>query len=75
MMEPQVPQPWVPMIKFVDFARERGVKRYVLCAGTTAAIGKDGMGRVWEHYVRNDLDFCVLRPPWFMGTYCWRGGE
>lgn len=67
MMEPQVPQPWIPMIKFIDFARERGVKRYVLCAGTTAAIGKDGMGRVWEHYVKNDLDFCVLRPPWFMG--------
>lgn len=67
MMEPQVPQPWVPMIKFIDFAKERGVKRYVLCAGTTAEIGKDGMGRVWEHYIQSNLDFCVLRPPWFMG--------
>lgn len=67
MMEPQVAQPWVPMIKFVDFAREKGVKRFVLCAGTSAAIGKDGMGRVWEHFIKSGVEFCVLCPSWFMG--------
>ncbi|RYP10955.1 hypothetical protein DL765_007958 [Monosporascus sp. GIB2] len=66
MMEPQVTEPWVPMIKFVDFAKSKGVKRFVLCAGTSAAVGKDGMGRVWEHYIKSGLDYCVLRPSWFM---------
>lgn len=69
MMEPQVAQPWVPMIKFVDFAKEKGVKRFVLCAGTSAAVGKDGMGKVWEHYIKSGVEYCVLRPSWFMGQY------
>jgi len=69
MIGPQVSQPWVPMIKFVDFAREHGVKRFVLCAGTTAALGKAGMGRVWEHYMKTGVDFCTLRPSCFMRKY------
>jgi festuclavine dehydrogenase len=68
MMEPQVDKPWVPMIKFVDMARQKGVSRFVLCAGTTACIGKDGMGRVWEHFINGGVDYCVLRPSWFMGS-------
>ena len=68
LMEPQVAQPWVPMIKFVDFAKQKGVKRFVLCAGTSTAIGKDGMGRVWEHFIQTGVDYCVLRPSWFMGS-------
>lgn len=68
MISPQISQPWVPMIKFVDFAKEKGVGRFVLCAGTTAAIGEDGMGRVWEHFIKSRVDFCVLRPSWFMGS-------
>lgn len=67
LMEPQVAQPWVPMIKFVDFARQKSVKRCVLCAGTSATLGKDGMGRVWEHFIKTNVEFAVLRPSWFMG--------
>jgi festuclavine dehydrogenase len=67
LMEPQVNKPWVPMIEFVDQARQKGVKRFVLCAGTSAAIGKDGMGRVWEHLVNSGVEYAVLRPSWFMG--------
>jgi uncharacterized protein YbjT (DUF2867 family) len=69
MMEPQVPEPWVPMIKFVDYAKAKGVKRFVLCAGTSAAVGKDGMGRVWQHYIDTGVEYCVLRPSWFMGSF------
>jgi festuclavine dehydrogenase len=68
MMEPQVNQPWVPMIKFVDMAIEKGVQRFVLCGGTTTAVGKDGMGRVWEHFINTGVEYCVLRPSWFMGS-------
>ncbi|KAI1084745.1 NAD(P)-binding protein [Whalleya microplaca] len=66
MMEPRISQPWVPMNKFVDLAKERGVKRFVLCAGNSATLGQDGMGRVWEHFLESGVDFCVLRPSWFM---------
>ncbi|KAI1277870.1 NAD(P)-binding protein [Xylaria sp. FL0933] len=66
MMEPRISEPWVPMNKFMDFAKKQGVSRFVLCAGTSAAIGKDGMGRVWEHLIASGVDYCVLRPSWFM---------
>ncbi|OTB05894.1 hypothetical protein M426DRAFT_319286 [Hypoxylon sp. CI-4A] len=66
MMEPRISQPWVPMNKFVDFAKDKGVNRIVLCAGTSATIGKDGMGRVWEHLIQSGVDYSVLRPSWFM---------
>ncbi|KAI0836813.1 NAD(P)-binding protein [Hypoxylon sp. FL0890] len=66
MMEPRISEPWAPMNKFVDFAKKQGVNRFVLCAGTSAAIGKDGMGRVWEHLIKSGVDYCVLRPSWFM---------
>ena len=68
MMEPQVAQPWVPMITFLDFAISKGTKRFVLCAGTTSERGTDGMGRVWDAFVQRGIEFCVLRPSWFMGT-------
>ncbi|KAI0432407.1 NAD(P)-binding protein [Xylaria sp. FL1042] len=66
MMEPRISEPWVPMNKFVDLAKKQGVNRFVLCAGTSATIGKDGMGRVWEHLIKSGVDYCVLRPSWFM---------
>ncbi|KAI1303363.1 NAD(P)-binding protein [Xylaria venustula] len=66
MMEPRISEPWVPMNKFIDFAKKQGVNRFVLCAGTSATIGKDGMGRVWEHLINSGADYCVLRPSWFM---------
>lgn len=69
MMEPQIAQPWVLMIKFVDYAKEQGVRRFVLCGSTTTTYGQEGMGKVWEYYATSGLDYCVLRPPWFMGEY------
>ena len=69
IMEPQVAQPWIPMINFVDFARGKGAKRFVLCGGTTTTRGQDGMGRVWDHFVDTGVEYCVLRPSWFMGTH------
>jgi festuclavine dehydrogenase len=69
MMEPHIDHPWVPMIKFVDLAKQKGVQRFVLCAGTSTALGKDGMGRVWEHFINSGVEYAVLRPTWFMGMY------
>ncbi|KAI0173499.1 NAD(P)-binding protein [Hypoxylon sp. FL1284] len=66
MMEPRISEPWVYMNKFVDHAKKQGVNRFVLCAGTSATIGKDGMGRVWEHLMNANVEYSVLRPSWFM---------
>lgn len=70
LMEPVVPEPWVPLNEFIDYAsKEHGVKRFVLVAGTSSEPGKPGMGMVWQHFLDRGVDFCVLRPSWFMGTY------
>lgn len=69
MMEPQVTEAWIPMIRFIDFAIAKGVCRFVLCAGTTATRKADGMGRVWDAFIEREVEYCVLRPSWFMGMF------
>lgn len=68
MMEPLVSEPWIPLNDFIDYSSKHyGVKRFVLVAGTSAELGKPGMGMVWQHFLNRGVDFCVLRPSWFMG--------
>ncbi|KAJ5787296.1 hypothetical protein N7457_002286 [Penicillium paradoxum] len=67
LMEPLVAEPWKPMNEFIDFARtEHGVRRFVLVAGSSAEPSKPGMGMVWQHFLDTGVDYCVLRPSWFM---------
>lgn len=68
LMEPLVSEPWIPLNEFIDYAgKEHGVKRFVLVAGTSSEPGKPGMGMVWQHFLDRGVEFCVLRPSWFMG--------
>jgi nucleoside-diphosphate-sugar epimerase len=68
LMEPQAPEPWKPLNEFIDYALEKhGVRRFVLVAGSSAECGKPGMGMVWQHFLDRQVDYCVLRPSWFMG--------
>ncbi|RHZ57224.1 uncharacterized protein CDV56_102920 [Aspergillus thermomutatus] len=63
LMEPLVPEPWKPLVEFIEYARgNHAVARYVLVAGTSAEPGKPGMGMVWQHFLNNKIDYCVLRP-------------
>ncbi|KAH1614534.1 hypothetical protein KXX21_001420 [Aspergillus fumigatus] len=67
LMEPQAPEPWKPLNEFIDYALEKhGVRRFVLVAGSSAECGKPGMGMVWQHFLDRQVDYCVLRPSWFM---------
>ncbi|GFF30969.1 festuclavine dehydrogenase subunit FgaFS [Aspergillus udagawae] len=67
LMEPQAPEPWKPLNEFIDYALEKhGVRRFVLVAGSSAEYGKPGMGMVWQHFLDRQVDYCVLRPSWFM---------
>ncbi|RYP93153.1 hypothetical protein DL770_000727 [Monosporascus sp. CRB-9-2] len=56
-----------PMIKFVDYAQQNGVKRFVLLSGSTIERGGPAMGQVHEHLATlNGIKYGVLRPTWFM---------
>lgn len=58
-----------PMIKFVDFARQRGVKRFVLLSASTIEKGGPAMGQVHAYLESlGSIEYAVLRPTWFMGT-------
>lgn len=57
-----------PMVKFVDYARNRGVKRFVLLSASTIEKGGPAMGQVHEHLAGlTGIEYAVLRPTWFMG--------
>ncbi|KAH8193533.1 hypothetical protein TruAng_012301 [Truncatella angustata] len=71
LMEPRISEPWVPMNKFVDLAKKQGVKRFVLCAGTSADgripfISVDDISEVALHALTDEKsynhDFRVLGP-------------
>ena len=70
IMTPIVDNPEISMNAWVDYAnKEHGVKRFVLIAGSTAKPGKAGVGKVWQHLLDIGVEYCVLRPTWFMGKY------
>lgn len=61
-------RPYKPMNSFIDFAlKQYDVRRFVLVAGSPAELGKLGVGMVWQHFHYTGVDYCVLRPSWFMG--------
>ncbi|PWY91234.1 NAD(P)-binding protein [Aspergillus heteromorphus CBS 117.55] len=67
LMEPLVAEPWEPMNAFIDYTlKEHKVARFVLVAGSSADPSRPGMGRVWQHLLDLGVDYCVLRPSWFM---------
>ena len=68
MMVPIVNDPETSMNAFVDYAvKEHNVKRFVLIAGSSAEPDKPGVGKVWQHFLDLGVEYCVLRPTWFMG--------
>ncbi|KAG6813060.1 hypothetical protein H0H92_014332 [Tricholoma furcatifolium] len=52
---------------FLDFAVAKGVKRLVLLGGTAMPKGSGVLGKVHEYIVNLGVDYCILRPSWFIG--------
>lgn len=70
LIAPSVTEPHTSMNAFVDYAiKEHGVKRFVLLGGSTVEIGGKHVGKVWEHLIESKVEYCVLRPTWFMGPF------
>ncbi|KAJ5673956.1 hypothetical protein N7462_009395 [Penicillium macrosclerotiorum] len=67
IMNPIVENPDISMKAWIDYAiQNHGLRRFVLVAGTTASPGSPGVGGVWQHFLDTGVDYCVLRPTWFM---------
>lgn len=55
---------------FVEFARERGTKRFVLLSSSAIEEGGPLMGKVHEYLKGLEgegMEWCAVRPAWFMG--------
>ncbi|KAK0447798.1 hypothetical protein EV421DRAFT_1706445 [Armillaria borealis] len=51
-----------PMKTFIDYCREKGVKRFVLLSASVVEPGGPAAGKVHEYLARIGVDYCVLRP-------------
>ena len=61
------------MMQFVDFARRRGVRRFVLQSASSIEPGGPAMGKVHEYLRelgrRGKVEWAVLRPTWFQRMF------
>lgn len=67
MVAPEVPDCLTPMKKFIDHARQRGTKRFVLLSSSAIAAGGPFFGKVHEYLCTLEVEYSVLRPSWFQG--------
>ncbi|KAL8869927.1 MAG: hypothetical protein Q9174_003905 [Haloplaca sp. 1 TL-2023] len=62
--------PMAVLKSFIDMARSRGVKRFVLLTATVIEKGAWGGGQVHEYLEglghKDRVEWCVVRPTWFM---------
>ncbi|KXX81887.1 Festuclavine dehydrogenase [Madurella mycetomatis] len=61
------------MNEFIDFARERGVRRFVLQSASSVEAGGPAMGKVHAYLKelgqRGEVDWAALRPTWFQENF------
>lgn len=54
---------------FIDLAMSNGVKRFVVCSGSSCEYGGAFHGKIWQKLAESKLEYAVLRPSWFMGEF------
>jgi len=70
LVRPEIAEPELPTNDFIDYAlREHRVKRFVLLAGNHVEPGGPQLGNVWQHLLDLEVEYCVLRPTWFMENF------
>lgn len=55
------------MKPFIDFARAKGVKRFILLSASSMEAGGSFAGKVHEYLMGLGVEWSVVRPTWFMG--------
>jgi len=59
-----------PVNRFIDHARLKDVKRFVLLSASMLERGSPAMGQIHEHLASlKEISFTVLRPTWFMENF------
>jgi festuclavine dehydrogenase len=70
LVAPEVADSATSINDFVDYAiKEHGVRRFVLLCGSPTKPDDSYLGKVWQHFLDVAVDYCVLRPTWFMSTF------
>ncbi|KAJ8084584.1 hypothetical protein PM082_003357 [Marasmius tenuissimus] len=70
LVAPEIQDPFVPVNEFVELVvKEYGVKRFVLLGGTDGPGEGRHMGMVWQKLLDLKVEYCVLRPNWFMDNF------
>lgn len=55
--------------KFIDVAKEKGVKRFVLLSASIVEKGGFAHGQVHAHLDSIGVDYAVLKPSWFFNNF------
>ncbi|KEF56701.1 uncharacterized protein A1O9_06890 [Exophiala aquamarina CBS 119918] len=58
-----------PVRDFIDFARMKGVARFVALSMSNAELGERVTGAVHQYLTELPVDYVVLRPTWFMENF------
>ena len=69
LIAPAVTDIFTPVKKFIDLAREKGVKRFVLISASVLEAGGPAHGKVHEYLAGLGVEYAVLRPTWFMENF------
>jgi festuclavine dehydrogenase len=63
------------MKPFIELAIAKGVKRFVMLTATTTPTGPSGMEGMHKYLANLGVEYCILRPTWFIGMlYVYEGG-
>ncbi|KAG6833045.1 hypothetical protein H0H87_012056 [Tephrocybe sp. NHM501043] len=54
---------------FLELAVSKGVKRFVLLSALGSPQGSHTMGQVHEYIINLGVDYCVIRPAWFIENF------
>ncbi|KAJ7098296.1 hypothetical protein C8R44DRAFT_834910 [Mycena epipterygia] len=69
LIAPPVLDMFPPIKAFIDFAIEKGVKRFVLMSAGMLEPGGQAMGKVHEYLTTLNVEYCAVRPSWFFDNF------
>ncbi|KAF8189351.1 hypothetical protein BJ912DRAFT_850807 [Pholiota molesta] len=58
-----------PIRPFIDLARSKGVKRFVVLSASQVEPGDELLGAVHKYLIDIGVDYAVLRPTWFQENF------
>lgn len=68
LVAPLVASEIINVRKFIDLARSKGVKRFVLLSASQVEAGRLPLGEIHQYLIDIGVEYAVLRPTWFQRT-------